>query len=244
MATTKTSANDRDLLRMKPGTHPVITCYLKLEPRDRVRRKYLVKVKNRIKELEYALPSMRWTKEQQEAIKIDLAVLLEYLRDVKRLPETQGVAIFLSSGAKLFEMRPLPRVHRSRLAVDRTPFVRRPIDSKRGAVHARQGSHLEGLAPEERKWRRPESRSAHILPQVLKEQQEAIRSTWLSSWSTCGMSSACRRLRASPFFSPRVPSSSRCDPCRACTARALLWIGRRSFGNSRRVRRSSASSSP
>lgn len=124
MATTRSSAGGRDLLRMKPGSHPVITCYLKIEPRDRARQKYLVKVKNRIKELEYALPSMRWTKEQQEAIKIDLALLLEYLRDVKRLPETQGVAIFISSGAKLFEMRPLPRVHRSRLAVDRTPFVR------------------------------------------------------------------------------------------------------------------------
>ena len=124
MATTRTSANDRDLLRMKPGVHPVITCYLKLEPRDRVRRKYLVKVKNRVKELEYALPSMGWTKPQQEAIKIDLALMLEFLSDASRLPATQGVVIFLSSGAKLFEIRPLPRVHRSRLAVDRTPFVR------------------------------------------------------------------------------------------------------------------------
>lgn len=124
MATTRANATGRDLLRMKPGTHPVITCYLKIEPRDRARRKYLVKVKNRIKELEYALPSMGWTKLQQESIKVDLALMLEYLSDTDRLPETQGVAIFLSSGAKLFEVRPLPRVHRSRLAVDRTPFVR------------------------------------------------------------------------------------------------------------------------
>lgn len=129
MATARASAT-RDLLRMKPGTHPVITCYLKIEPRDRARRKYLVKVKNRIKEVEYALPSMGWTKSQQEAIKSDLALLLEYLTDVDRLPETQGVGIFLSSGAKLFEVRPLPRVHRSRLAVDRTPFVRELASSE------------------------------------------------------------------------------------------------------------------
>ncbi|MEO5799039.1 MAG: hypothetical protein ABIZ70_05420 [Gemmatimonadales bacterium] len=128
--TTRERAPGKDLLRMKPGNHPVITCYLKIEPRDRARRKYLVKVKNRIKELEYALPSMGWSKPQQEAIKSDLALMLEYLSDVDRLPETQGVAIFLSSGAKLFEVRPLPRVHRSRLAVDRTPFVRELASSE------------------------------------------------------------------------------------------------------------------
>lgn len=120
----KPTPGERDLLRMKPGTHPVITCYLKIEPRDRARRKYLVKVKNRVKELEYSLPSLGWSKQHQDAIRKDLALLMEFLRDSDHLPETQGVAIFLSSGADLFEVRPLPRVHRSRLAVDRTPFVR------------------------------------------------------------------------------------------------------------------------
>jgi len=123
MATAKTSA-DRDLLRMKPGPHPVVTCYLKIEPRDRNRRKYLTKVKNRVKDLTYALPSLRWDKPEQDEIKADCKRILEWLSDPERLPASQGVAIFASKGQKLFEVRPLPRVHRSRLVVDRTPLVR------------------------------------------------------------------------------------------------------------------------
>jgi peptide chain release factor subunit 1 len=124
MATAKQSASREDLLRMKPGAHPVVTCYLKIEPRDRARKKYLTKVKNRVKELEYGLPALGWNRQQQEAIRGDLASLLEWLGDVTRLPGTQGLAIFASSAQKMFEVRPLPRVHRSRLAVDRTPLVR------------------------------------------------------------------------------------------------------------------------
>src|SRR5690606_870824 len=123
MATAKTSA-DRDLLRMKPGPHPVVTCYLKIEPRDRNRRKYLTKVKNRVKDLTYALPSLRWDKPEQDELKADCKRILEWLSDPERLPASPGVARFASKGQKLFEVRPLPRVHRSRLVVDRTPLVR------------------------------------------------------------------------------------------------------------------------
>lgn len=124
MATAKQSAADRDLLRMKPGAHPVVTCYLKIEPRDRARRKYITKVRNRVKELVYALPSLRWTKAQQDAIKADCQRIIDWLGDSDHLPDSHGVAIFASKGQKLFEVRPLPRVHRSRLVVDRTPLVR------------------------------------------------------------------------------------------------------------------------
>jgi peptide chain release factor subunit 1 len=120
----KPSAADRELLRMKPGNHPVVTCYLKIEPRDRARNKYLTKLKNRVKELQYALPSLRWTKEQQEAIKADCKRITDWLSDLDQLPASNGVAIFASRGQQLFEVRPLPKVHRSRLVVDRTPLVR------------------------------------------------------------------------------------------------------------------------
>ncbi len=124
MAMTRKAATGPDLLRMKPGAHPVVTCYLKIESRDRARRKYLTKVRNRVKALEYGLPALGWDKAGQEAIRADFARILEYLSDADNLPETQGIAIFASRGQKLFEVRPLPRVHRSRLAVDRTPLVR------------------------------------------------------------------------------------------------------------------------
>ncbi|MEN9404579.1 MAG: hypothetical protein RL091_3282, partial [Verrucomicrobiota bacterium] len=37
---------------VRPGKHRVVSCYLKVEPRDRARGKYLIKVKNRIRDLE------------------------------------------------------------------------------------------------------------------------------------------------------------------------------------------------
>src|SRR5688572_26703069 len=89
----KPDAADRELLRMKPGNHPVVTCYLKIEPRDRARNKYLTKVKNRVKELQYALPSLRWTREQQDAIKADCKRIMDWLGDTDNLPASNGVAI-------------------------------------------------------------------------------------------------------------------------------------------------------
>ena len=44
------------LNEFRPGKHRVVTCYLKVEPRDRARGKYLIKVKNRVRALESALP--------------------------------------------------------------------------------------------------------------------------------------------------------------------------------------------
>ncbi|MGH7524433.1 MAG: hypothetical protein ACREK8_09010 [Gemmatimonadales bacterium] len=124
MARARRAVETQDILRMKPGAHPVVSCYLKLEPRDRTRSKYLTKARNRVKELEYALPSMGWDKHAQESVRSDLARIVEYLRDEAHLPDAQGIAIFASEPMGLFEVRPLPRVHRSRLAVDRTPLVR------------------------------------------------------------------------------------------------------------------------
>ena len=124
MAKASNRADDKDLLRMKPGEHPVVTCYLKIEPRDRARKKYLTKVKNRVKEVEYGLPSLGWDKKQQTAIKADLKKILTRLNDPDKLPLSQGMAIFASRGQKMFEVRPLPLVHKSRLIVDRTPLVR------------------------------------------------------------------------------------------------------------------------
>src|SRR4051812_4855209 len=43
------------LTRIQPGEHRVVTCYLKLEPRDRTRGKYLIKLKNRVKSAGQAL---------------------------------------------------------------------------------------------------------------------------------------------------------------------------------------------
>jgi peptide chain release factor subunit 1 len=112
------------LTRIRQGRHPIVSCYLKLEPRDRARGKYLIKLKNRIKAVQERLPALGFNQAEQDAVAGDLALVYRDLERTGGLPATQGVAIFASSGQDLFEKIPLPTVHRSRLVVDRTPLVR------------------------------------------------------------------------------------------------------------------------
>jgi len=112
------------LSKAQPGKYRVVTCYLKLEPRDRTRGKYLIKIKNRIKAVENVLPTLGLSRQVVDAIRDDLARLHAFLKKTSNLPSTQGLAVFLCEPIDLFEVVPLPRVFRSRLAVDRTPLVR------------------------------------------------------------------------------------------------------------------------
>ncbi len=118
------------LLAPGPVNEPVVSCYLKLEPRDRTRQKYLTKLKNRLKALEYALPSLGWDKRSQAAIRADGERIVDFLGTPSNLPSTEGVAVFASGPRKMFEVRALPRVHRSRLAVDRSPLIRELVAAR------------------------------------------------------------------------------------------------------------------
>lgn len=112
------------LTKLRTDDHRIVTCYLKIEPRDRARGKYLIKVKNRIKEVESALGGMDLPRGVREEVVADLRRIHATLKDPKRLPATQGLAIFACGPLKLFELVGLPSVHRSRLGVDRSALVR------------------------------------------------------------------------------------------------------------------------
>ena len=105
------------LARLEPGLHWVVSCYLKLEPRDRTRGKYLIKMKTRAKGLlrDY---------EDQPAVASNLEQVVDYLEQPNHLPRARAIAIFASRELGLFEVLPLPHVHRSRLAVSHEPLVR------------------------------------------------------------------------------------------------------------------------
>lgn len=105
------------LAAIKPGSHWVVSCYLKLEPRDRMRGKYLIKLKTRAKGLLLSY-------QDQPAIAANLKQVLEYLEEPNHLPRSRAIAIFASRELSLFEALPLPHVHRSRLAVAQEPLVR------------------------------------------------------------------------------------------------------------------------
>ncbi len=112
------------LTQVQVGEHRVVTCYLKLEPRDRTRGKYLIKVKNRVKAAIQALPRLGLERSLADEVARDLNRVQDFLRTPGNLPHTQGLAIFACEGAGLFETVPLPVVHRSRLSVNGSPQVR------------------------------------------------------------------------------------------------------------------------
>src|SRR5436853_3040842 len=126
----------RRLAAIEPGPYWVLTCYLKLEPRDRTRGKYLIKMKNRVKETAAALSRQNLGHADREAIAADLQRVLEYLEEPNHLPRTRAIAIFASHGLDLFEALPLPHVHRSRLAVEHEPLVRElvALDEEFGTI--------------------------------------------------------------------------------------------------------------
>jgi len=124
------------LAAVDPGMYWVVTCYLKLEPRDRTRGKYLIKMKNRVKDASAALTRQSLRHADREAIAADLERVLAYLEEPNHLPSTRAIAIFASRGLDLFEALPLPHVHRSRLAIDREPLVRElvALDEEFGTI--------------------------------------------------------------------------------------------------------------
>jgi len=105
------------LARIAPGRDWVVSCYLKLEPRDRSRGKYLIKLKTRAK-------GLLLNYEGQPEIAANLEQVLDYLEQPNHLPRARAIAIFASRALDLFEALPLPHVHRSRLAVSHEPLVR------------------------------------------------------------------------------------------------------------------------
>jgi peptide subunit release factor 1 (eRF1) len=112
------------LTRVDAGGHPVVSCYLKLEPRDRTRGKYQIKLKNRVKTAIQGLSRIGLDRPDVDAVHRDLNRIQQFLRSPSNLPATQGVAVFACEAIELFETIALPVVHRSRLAIDASPLVR------------------------------------------------------------------------------------------------------------------------
>jgi peptide subunit release factor 1 (eRF1) len=126
------------LARLRTGRHRVVSCFLKLEPRDRARGKYLIKLKNRIRKVEEGLPRLGLDRETEGQVRADLARLEEFLRVPGNLPASRGVVVYACGPLKLFEVIAVPRVHRSRLGVDASAQVRElaALDDEVGRILA------------------------------------------------------------------------------------------------------------
>ncbi len=126
------------LARLRTGKHRVVSCFLKLEPRDRARGKYLIKLKNRIRKAEEGLPRLGLGRETEAEVRADLARVDEYLRSPGNLPASRGVVVYACGPLELFEVIAVPRVHRSRLGVDASAQVRElaALDDEVGRILA------------------------------------------------------------------------------------------------------------
>jgi peptide subunit release factor 1 (eRF1) len=114
------------LVAIEPGWHGVVSCYIRLTPDERARRRYVIALKNRIRAA------------REETAAPDLSRILEYVTSPRALPHAGGLAIFACEALDLFEIVPLPRVHRTRVVVDDTPHLLELISVRQelGAVLA------------------------------------------------------------------------------------------------------------
>jgi peptide chain release factor subunit 1 len=111
------------LSHVEPGSFLVVSCYLKLEPRDKTRGKYLIKIKNRVRQALEDLDPLAAERRVREQVAGDLERILRFFEEPARLPSARGVALFACGTLGLFDVIPLPHVHRSRLAVRPVPLV-------------------------------------------------------------------------------------------------------------------------
>src|SRR2546429_548242 len=100
------------LSTVESGPYEIVSCYLKLEPRDKARAKYLIKIKNRIKHRASDLERRPLDHAQRESVRADLDRLRRYFEEPSRLPAARGIALFACDVLDLFETLPLPHVQR------------------------------------------------------------------------------------------------------------------------------------
>jgi peptide chain release factor subunit 1 len=112
------------LSQVRSEEHFVVSCYLRLELRDRVRQKYLVALKSATKPVAEWLEQLEVSHDVRAALERDLERIRDYASHRTNLPAAPGLAIFACEGLQLFETVPLPRVYRTRVGVDHTPLIR------------------------------------------------------------------------------------------------------------------------
>ena len=114
----------RRLAAIRPGSYRVVSCYLKLEPRDKTRGKYLIKMKNRNRAALAELERQALERTVRDQIAADLERIRRYFEQPAELPHARGIALFVCETIRLFDVIPLPHVYRSRLAVEPVPLIR------------------------------------------------------------------------------------------------------------------------
>src|SRR3989475_8447095 len=93
-------------------------------------------MKNRVREALQALEQQGLERAARDGVAADVERVRRYFEEPARLPAARGIALFACGAVGLFEVVPLPHVHRSRLRVEATPLVRElvALEQEFGAI--------------------------------------------------------------------------------------------------------------
>jgi hypothetical protein len=122
------------LLAIRRGSHPILSCYLRLEPQDRAGQAYLAEFRNRAKGLQSALAMLELERDERLSVERDLYRISGYLSHPRGLPHAPGIALFASEGLDLFEVCPLSRVHRTRVLLSQIPCLAELMAAEPGSL--------------------------------------------------------------------------------------------------------------
>jgi peptide subunit release factor 1 (eRF1) len=111
------------LSQVQAKDHFVVSCYIRLELRDRVRQRYLTALKSATKPVAEWLEQVEVPHDIRAALERDLERIRDYAARRTNLPGAPGLAIFACEDLQLFEPIPLPRVYRTRVGVGHTPSI-------------------------------------------------------------------------------------------------------------------------
>lgn len=111
----------------------VVSCYQKLEPRDRDTNKYRIKLKNRLRLAADRLDVLGFSHDDRETVRDALDRVEQFFSHPENLEGGRGAAVFAGKGW-LRAVR-LPHVLKSRVLVDRTPVVGELVALTEGGSH-------------------------------------------------------------------------------------------------------------
>jgi peptide subunit release factor 1 (eRF1) len=141
------------LALVRAPRHLVVTCYLRLGVEDRIRRRYLLTLKEEVQSIQATLERLELADPDRDGLRRDLARIVDHVSSAARLPHAPGAAFIACESLGVFEAVPLPRVHRTRIMIDETPRLAEMVSSVEAAgriliaVVDRAGARLFDASP-------------------------------------------------------------------------------------------------
>jgi peptide chain release factor subunit 1 len=122
----------RELAKLRPDGHKVLSVYLNLDPSEFPTPKHRsTEFESLLDVVERALRDGELEHAQREALKQDVERIRSWFVNEFDASGTRGVAVFAASGAGLFEVHRLARPIRSEVTIDDSPFIE-PLASMPG----------------------------------------------------------------------------------------------------------------